>query len=83
MKFEDLNIEPKEETRKTKKMYFNPQTGEYVNYVKAMNLKRKGINLFQNEVEVPREDLTSVLEEKIRCTNILLGAIDKIINDSQ
>ena len=48
-----------------------------------MNLKRKGINLFQNEVEVPREDLTSVLEEKIRCTNILLGAIDKIINDNQ
>ena len=64
-------------------MYFNTQTGEYVNYVKAINLKIKGINLFQNEVEVPREDLTSVLEEKIRCTNILLGAIDKIINDNQ
>ena len=81
MKFEDIKPQPKEETRKTKMMYFNPNSGEYVTYAQAQNLKKKGINLFQNEVEVLREDLTPILEEKIRCTNILLGALDKILND--
>ncbi len=83
MKFEDIEPRPNKETRKTKMTYYNPESGEYVSYSQAMNLKKKGIDLFLNNTKVQSEDLTSVLEEKLRCTNILLGAIDKIINDSQ
>ena len=81
MKFEDIKPQPKEETRKTKMMYYNPNSGEYVTYAQAQNLKKKGIDHFQNEIEVPREDLTPILEEKLRCVNILVGAIDNIVND--
>ena len=81
MKFEDIEPRPNKETRKTKMTYYNPASDEYVSYAQAMNLKKKGINLFLNNTKTQSEDLTSVLEEKIRCTNILLGALDKILND--
>ncbi len=83
MLFEDITPLVSKEKRKTKRMYYNPETGRYVNYAQAMNLKKKGIDLFHNNVEVQSEDIAPVLEEKLRCTNILIGAIDKIINDTQ
>lgn len=42
MLFEDITPLVSKEKRKTKRMYYNPETGRYVNYAQAMNLKKKG-----------------------------------------
>ena len=81
MKIEDIVPVPSDETRKTRKMYFNPESGEYVNYTKAYQLKKKGIDLFQNAVDVPDEDRTPILEERLRFANLTLEMLAKAINE--
>ena len=83
MKFEDITPVPSSEKRKTKKMYFNPKTGEYVTYAKAYQLKKKGIDLFQNEVEIPNEYINQlpILEERLKFINATLEMLQKITNE--
>ena len=83
MKIEDIVPTPTKETRKTRKMFFNPETGEYIDYNAAYRLKKKGIDLFQNAVDVPdgRDSRTPILEERIRCFKIAVEMLTKITNE--
>ena len=81
MTIQDILPLTSKETRKTKKLYFNPETGEYVSYTKAYALKQKGTDLFQNAVDVPEEDRTQILEERLRIVNLLIECTSKIINE--
>ena len=83
MKFEDITPSPTKEARKTRKMYFNPESGRYLDYNAAYRLKKKGIDLFQNEVEVPDEgdSRTPILEERMRIINLTLEMLTKITNE--
>lgn len=81
MKIKDIVPVPSEEIRKTRKLYFNPENGEYVTYSKAYALKRKGKDIFQNAVDVPDEDRTPVLEERLRLVNLTLEFLTKAINE--
>ena len=81
MKIEDIVPTPTKETRKTRKMFFNPETGEYIDYHAAYRLKKKGIDLFQNAVDVPDDDRTSILEERLRLVNLTLEMLTKAINE--
>ena len=81
MKIEDIIPTPSDETRKTRKLYFNPESGEYVSYTKAYQLKKKGTDLFQNAVDVPDEDRTLILEEKLRFAKLTLEMLTKAIDE--
>ena len=83
MKIEDIVPTPTKETRKTHKMFFNPETGEYIDYHAAYRLKKKGIDLFQNAVDVPdREDSRApILEERMKFVNLTLEMLTKITNE--
>ena len=83
MNIEDITPVPSEETRKTRKMYYNPETGEYVTYNTAWRLKKRGVDLFQNVVEVPEngEDRIPLLEERLRFVNLTLEMLTKITNE--
>jgi len=81
VKIQDIVPVPSEEIRKTKKLYFNPENGEYVTYSKAYSLKRKGKDIFQNAVDVPDEDRTQILEERLRLVNLTLEFLSKAINE--
>ena len=83
MKIEDIVPTPTKETRKTRKMFFNPETGEYIDYNAAYRLKKKGIDLFQNAVDVPdREDSRApILEERMKFVNLTLEMLTKITNE--
>ena len=81
MKIEDIIPTPSDETRKTRKLYFNPESGEYVSYTKAYQLKKKGTDLFQNVVDVPDEDRTLILEEKLRFAKLTLEMLTKAIDE--
>ena len=83
MKIEEIVPVTSDETRKTRKMYFNPESGEYVNYTKAYQLKKKGTDLFQNAVDVPdREDSRApILEERMKFVNLTLEMLTKITNE--
>ena len=83
MKIEDIVPTPTKETRKTRKMFFNPETGEYIDYHAAYRLKKKGIDLFQNAVDVPdREDSRApILEERMKFVNLTLEMLTKITNE--
>ena len=83
MKIEDIVPTPTKETRKTRKMFFNPETGEYIGYNAAYRLKKKGIDLFQNAVDVPdeRDSRALILEERMKFVNLTLEMLTKITNE--
>ena len=83
MKFEDITPSPTKEARKTRKMFFDPEKGEYIDYHAAYRLKKKGIDLFQNAVDVPdREDSRApILEERMKFVNLTLEMLTKITNE--
>jgi hypothetical protein len=84
MKIEDIMPTPSKETRKTKKMYYNPKNGNYITYAQAYALKKnQGIDLFKNEVDVPNIDNNRlvILEEKFKFFNATLEMLQKVSNE--
>ena len=83
MKIEDIVPTPTKETRKTRKMFFDPEKGEYIDYHAAYRLKKKGIDLFQNAVDVPdgRDSRAPILEERMKFVNLTLEMLTKITNE--
>ena len=83
MKFD--NIEPTSPTAnpsKTKRKYYNPETGKYLSYNQAYGLKRRGgADLLHNSIDVQDEDTTEVLKERLRCVNLISEVLTNIINE--
>ena len=85
MKFDNIEpAKPTEHPKRTKRKYYNPDTGKYVSYAVAYGIKRRGgPDLFQNQnqVDVLDSDSTEILKERLRCVNLISEVLTNIINE--
>ena len=85
MKFDNIEpTSPAEHPNRTKRKYYNPDTGEWVSYAVAYGLKRRGgPDLFQNQSQPDASggDSIEILKERLRCANLISEVLTNIINE--